>query len=99
MTRPVGAPVPSLFLHHTPLKLLLSPLNQNEKTPAAPPMLNVARTLRGSLGVTFPLSVTPPERQTTPAPDCLQIILPMKALEPPAPVTFHVPAADSGEGG
>ena len=80
--------MPLLLFHHTPLKLLLSLLNLNEKTPDVPLILNAALTLRGSVGVTFSLSVTSPERQTTEGPDCLQAVLPRKALGPPAPTTF-----------
>jgi hypothetical protein len=80
-----------------PLKLLLSPLNQKEDHPECVPSLQVARTL--SLARNFPFRTIAPVWQTTDGPDCVQPIFPRKALGPPAPTTFHVPAAVIGDGG
>ena len=44
--------------------------------------------------------MTPPsDLQTTEGPDCVQCIGPLKNVGPPAPVTFQVPAAVTGDGG
>ena len=77
---------------------------------AVEPEREPARTVRsGPLRADFilvlyaPLISTGPVRQTTairsPWPDCVQRIVPMNALGPPAPVTVHDPAAVIGEGG
>src|ERR1700722_6840157 len=80
-----------------PLKLLLSPLNQNENHPDLPAAAQVARTL--SFVRNLPLSVGPAEWQTTGGPDCVHFIVPTNLVGPPAPVTAPVPAAVIGAGG
>ena len=80
-----------------PLKLLLSPLNQNENQPDLGPLLQLALTL--SEVVNLHWIMTLPTLQTAVGPDCVQTIFPTIALLPPAPTTFHVPAAVIGDGG
>ena len=89
--RRVGA-----FAPH-PLKLLLSPLNQNENQPGPVGPLHVARTL--SLARNLPLRTYGPTWQTTVGPDSRAIIVPTNTAGPPAPTTFHVPLAVIGKGG
>src|ERR1700730_15567045 len=96
MTRPtagvVSAPLPQV-----PLKLLLSPLNQNENQPEPWGPVQVARTL--SFVRNLPLIRISPAWHTTDGPDSVHRIFPMNPVGPPAPVTFHVPAAVIGDGG
>src|SRR5271155_4517926 len=96
MTRPTGGVV-SAPIPHTPLKLLLSSLNQNENQPDFTPLLQVARTL--SFERNFPLMTIPLAWHTTDGPDCLHDIDPAKVFGPPAPATCQGPAAVPGDGG
>jgi len=72
-------------------------LNQNENQPELLGPVQVARTL--SFVLNFPLMMIPPAWQTTDGPDSVHFIVPTKPVGPPAPVTFHVPAAVIGDGG
>src|SRR5579871_2906239 len=96
MTRPTGGVV-SAPLPQTPLKLLLSPLNQNENHPEPCGPVHFARTL--SVARNRPLRRIGPAWQTTAAPDCVHFIVPTNIVGPPAPVMFQVPFAVIGDGG